>query len=148
RLLNAPANKETGKKAADLLYNGDLDGAAAQLDQLLRQGPQSVEQNAANNFTRALAYGLQFQSSKAFDLYQKAYSGRPGDAQFGFAYAAALEQQDQLDKSVEIAELAVKNLRAAKAADQSLHQLSSHQFDLAVSLDKLASLYMKTERMT
>jgi len=62
------AEAELNKKAADLLRDGDLERAAEQLDQLMRQGQRGTDQGARLSYYRAQAYELQLLATKAWPL--------------------------------------------------------------------------------
>jgi tetratricopeptide (TPR) repeat protein len=131
------------KKAANLLRDGDLEQAAERLDQLMRQVQNGTDQAARTSYNRAQAYELQLQAAKTWPLYEKAYSERPDDFRYGFAYATALARQNQLMKAIQVSEQAVKHLRQRASGG-----LSFSQFDLATNLSNLADLYVKTRRIS
>ena len=128
---------ESSKKAAALLRDGDLDGAAKQLDDVLQSPAQSTSKNndmARNYYNRAQAYELQLQSSLALPLYEKAYTLQPDVAEYGSSYATALLAQDRLEESARVYERALKARAAGGPAS------ITEQRTLAINLGNLGNL--------
>jgi tetratricopeptide (TPR) repeat protein len=90
RLAGAGINSKLSKDAKDLIANGKLDEAGSVLDQMLKEEEENVSQAAADHFSRAQLYELQFKPSEALPHLEQAYRYRPGEISYAFEYAQLL----------------------------------------------------------
>ena len=138
KLLKSVQAQPADKKAADLLREGNLEGSATQVDELLLHGSTDTVQTAANEYFRAELYALQSENLKALPLYEKAYTARSNDSEYAFAYAAALADANQLTKAADIYK---RTLDGLHPGDRSIPQP-----ELAANLRRFADLDAKLEQ--
>jgi len=141
-LTRAVGEDGRSRRAAELLRAGDLDQAAAALDELLRDETRQPPAEAARNHShRAQAAELQFDRAKALLHYELAYFYQPS-YQSGLDYATALHAAGQFARALSVYEGTSRTLR-----DRAGSRTAEQQLALAVTLTNLASLYRDTRRI-
>jgi tetratricopeptide (TPR) repeat protein len=140
-LAAAVAARSPRSRVSELLRQGDLDQAAATLDELLRDDSRQPPPEAARNHShRAQASELQFDRAKALLHYELAYFYR-ASYQNALDYATALHAAGQLPRAVSVYEDALQKIRDAPGARSAREQAAQ-----AVALTNLASLYRDARR--
>jgi tetratricopeptide (TPR) repeat protein len=114
RRLDEEASASTlSQQAASLLHDGQLERAAALLDELLGRGEREVGRIAMDHFNRGQAYELQQRSADALKHYEKAYQYRPDNVTFCLSYGRLLLITKDTSKALVIFGEAVDRARAS-----------------------------------
>lgn len=141
--LAAQGSEDTlAQQAKEALKKGDLEQAGALLDQVLNRQEKTVDQAAANHFSRAQVYQLQFQPLKALPYLEKAYRYRPESVDYALAYASLLQEQHDF-KPAETIYTAVLTLLRERAKSDPAAYLPY----VAMVLNNLGILYSDTQRL-
>ena len=142
RLEDASVSDGLTRKAEELLKAGKLDEAGHVLDQVLASGEKQVDQIAKNHFDRATLYELQFQPLQALLHYEKAYSYRATNPDYGQAYANLLYEQRNFIKAEPIYKDVLEIRR-----EQAKANPAAYLPDVATTLNNLGVLYRNTQRL-
>jgi tetratricopeptide (TPR) repeat protein len=123
-------------KAQELLKAGKLDEAGQVLDHEL-SGSATEDQLAQAHFDRASLLQLQSQPIQAVPHYQKAYSLRPDNPEYAYAYGDLLRQEHNYSEAESVLRRAVSAYRDLAKADPQAHIV-----ELSKSLNALGLLDM------
>jgi tetratricopeptide (TPR) repeat protein len=140
-------------QAKEYLHQGELEKAAAILDQILAKEEESIqkEQNevalkkaqaAPNYYSRGLVSELQFRPLDALPQLEKAYQYGPDNPLYGFAYAELLNSQNSYKLAEPIYQSVLSALRQLEQANPKKYLPL-----LAASLTGLGNLYVQTQRL-
>jgi tetratricopeptide (TPR) repeat protein len=141
--LAAQGSEDTlAQQAKEALGKGNLERAGALLDEILQREEKTVDQAAANNFSRAQVYQLQFQPLKALPYLEKAYRYRPENVAYAFAYATLLQEQHDFKPAETIYTAVLTRLRERAKSDSA-----AYLPDVATTLNNLGNLYSATQRL-
>jgi tetratricopeptide (TPR) repeat protein len=143
RLIELGETNELSTEAERFLQNGEFEKAATILDQLLEKEERQIDRMAANHYSRARRYDLQFQSLKSLPHYESAYRYRPQNFQYANAYAATLYKQEDFTKAEQVLTLTLTSMRDLAAADPT-----AHRSDIADTLINLGMVYGHTQKLT
>jgi tetratricopeptide (TPR) repeat protein len=121
---------ELSKQALMALQNGDLIKAGELLDKSIDKREQQVDKLAKDHFTRAKVFELQFEPVKALPHFKKAYTYRPDNSEYSFAYAFALQKQNDFKTAAPIYETYLEKVRELSDQDK-----------IAITLNNLGNIY-------
>lgn len=140
--LSAAGNDSVlSRQAEEYLHQGELEKAAAILDQILGSEEKQVDVIAANHFNRALVFDLQFRPLDALPHLEKAYQYRPEEWKYGQEYSAVLLQEKEFSRAEPVIMATLD-----KARHLSNENPAAYRPDLASTLNTLANLYRATQR--
>jgi tetratricopeptide (TPR) repeat protein len=141
--LAAQGSEDTlAQQAHEALEKGNLERAGALLDEILQREEKTVDRAAANNFSRAQVYQLQFQPLNALPYLEKAYRYRPEDVDYAFAYAKLLQEQHDFKPAKDIYTAVLARLRERAKSDPAAYLPY-----VAMTLNNLGNLYSDTQRL-
>lgn len=142
RLADAGVNDGLQRRAEALLKQGKLEDAGNVLDEALAGEEKTVDQIAENQFNRAAIFQLQFRPLEALSHYEKAYSYRPSNPQYGKAYADVLYVLRDFEKAQSIYK-SVLDIRRASAKTNPQVYLP----EVAATLNLLGNAYLITQQV-
>src|ERR1039457_316783 len=87
RLSQAGDDSVLSQQAEEYLHQGELEKAGAILDQILAGEEKQIDRTAANHYSRALVFELQFRPVDALPHLANAYTYRPAELRYGQEYA-------------------------------------------------------------
>jgi tetratricopeptide (TPR) repeat protein len=141
RLSNSAVTEELSIQAGRSMQNGDFVTAGVKLDELLLRQEVDIEKIAANHFSRAQVYDLQYQEQSALPHYEKAYRYRPNVFRYAFEYARTLQFHYEFIKAVVVYNEQLTVLRRDAAHDQE------SQAHIASMLNNLGLIYVATQKL-
>jgi tetratricopeptide (TPR) repeat protein len=141
RFLSANETNELSIQANQSLQNGDFVTAGARLDELLTRQEGDVEKIAANHYSRAQLYDLDYNPQLALPHYEKAYRYRPEVFEYAFEYARSLQFHYEFIRAAAVYNEQLIVLRRNSISDQK------SQAHLAAVLNNLGLIYVATQRL-
>jgi tetratricopeptide (TPR) repeat protein len=141
RLAEAEIGRGLKKHAEELLKQGKLDEAGTVLDKVIDSEEPEVDQAAKAHFDRAALFELQLQPLQALPHYEKAWTYRPDNPEYGLAYATLLTRQNQFDAAAPVFEKVLSAYRRLAVANPAVGLPG-----IAKTLNGLGFLYSYTQR--
>jgi tetratricopeptide (TPR) repeat protein len=111
RLAEAGTEMGLSLKAGELLRQGKFDEAGKLLDQAINSEEDDLDRLAADQYSRGVLYGLQFQPDKSLEHLEKAFRYRPDDLSYGHDYAFMLQHENRFTEAEEVYEEVIRRLR-------------------------------------
>lgn len=93
RLNEAGDDSVLSRQAEECLHEGELEKAGTILDQILGSEEKQIDRTAANHYSRALVFELQFRPQDALTHFEKAYRYRPEEVKYGLEYRLDLPRR-------------------------------------------------------
>jgi hypothetical protein len=133
---------ELSIQAEQALKSGDFVKAGAILDQLLTQQQGEIDSIAANHYSRAQLYDLQFQPQLALPHYEKAYRYRPETFEYAVEYARTLQLHNDF-----ITAEAIYGEQLAVLRRYATVNPTTYQPRIAIVLSNLGLVYVGIQKL-
>lgn len=130
------------KQVSEALDRLDLDGAAKLLQQMLKEQETTEKVFAARYFRAAQIELLRFRRQAALPYLEKAHGLQPDNSEMAFAFANALQEQNQFLRAAPVYEGLLARQRMLAQENPAAYRRY-----VATTLHNLANLYRNTQRL-